>query len=332
MKPESARAQQHKEDTIRNDIVYGHSKGVELKFDLIQPKDVTGPFPAILFFHGGGWQAGDKWHGHHWIRMFADLGFVGISVGYRFAPEFAWPAQVQDAKAAVRFLRKNAIELNIDPNRIGVMGESAGAYLALMVGSTGGIDELEGDGGSPDFSSRVQAVVSYFGASDFTQTRAKLSAQVEEEVMQYYKKPLSEVMADFIGSPNPDESTLQKMSVLTYIDGTDPPVLIFQGDNDPFVSVSQAEGLANALEKVNVRHELVMVIGGGHGWTGDLKKKNRYSNGRILSTRINAKEMNTRLTKFKLKTGISYGNSHLDIENPETTLLKFKVAEMVVFM
>jgi len=237
----------------------------------VQPLDVIGPFPVILFFHGGGWQAGDKSHGHHWIRMFADSGYVGVSVGYRFAPEFKWPSQILDAKAAVRFLRANAAALKIDPHRIGVMGESAGGYLALMAGMTDPSDSLEGDGDFPGISSQVQAVVSYFSTSDFTLPKAKLSPEVEAHVREYYNKSLDEVLADFMGNRDPDISTLTKMSVITYVNKNDPPVLIFQGDADPFVSIEQAQRLENALENADVPHELIIVKGAGHGWTGELQ-------------------------------------------------------------
>jgi acetyl esterase/lipase len=269
----SLSAQPANDIIIKKDIVYGHASGVDLKFDMAQPIEGTGPFPVIVFFHGGGWQAGDKSHGHHWIRMFINSGYVGVTVGYRFAPAFKWPSQVQDAKAAIRYLRANAASLNIDSDRIGVTGVSAGGYLALMLGMTDLADGLEGDGGSSGFSSQVQAVVSYFSASDFTIPRAKLSPEVEAEVMQYYKKPLNKVLADFIGSQNPDESILKRMSVITYVDKRDPPVQIFQGDADPFVSIEQAQRLGDVLKQAKVTHELILVKGGGHGWSGDLKDK-----------------------------------------------------------
>ncbi len=257
--------------SIQRDIVYGHAGGVDLKCNMARPAKGEGPFPAILFFHGGGWQAGNKSDGNHWIRMFADSGYVGVTVEYRFAPAFKWPAQVEDAKAAIRYLRANAVALNIDSNRIGVMGESAGAYLALMAGVTDGADGLEGDGGSAGYSSGVQAVVSYFGSSDFTLPKAKLSPEVEAAVMKYYNKPLNEVIADFMGTTDPGEPLLKKMSVVTYVNKNDPPTLIFQGDADPFVSVQQAQKLSNVFEQANVPHELIIVKGGGHGWTGKLQ-------------------------------------------------------------
>lgn len=257
---------------IRKDIVYGHAGGIDLKLDIGYPEG-KGPFPVVLFFHGGGWQQGNKSHMHAWIRKFALSGYVGVSVGYRFAPEFKWPSQVLDAREAVRYLRANASELNIDPDRVGVMGESAGGYLALMLGMTSSKDLMEGDSDLKEFSARVQAVVSYFSATDFTIKRAKLTPALEVEMQAYYKKSLPEVLADFTGTNNPDDPVLRKISVLTYVDKDDAPVLMFQGDSDPFVSVEHAHKLKRALEKVNVQHQLIIVNGGGHGWTGSLKEQ-----------------------------------------------------------
>ncbi|MCB0686489.1 MAG: alpha/beta hydrolase [Saprospiraceae bacterium] len=267
----SISAQTIGDDQIIENVVYGHAGDIQLKCDIVKPMDGEGPFPALLFFHGGGWQAGDKSHGHHWIKQFAEHGYVGVTVGYRFAPEFSWPAQIYDAKAAVRYLRQHASELNIDPNRIGVMGESAGAYLAMMVGLTNPGDNLEGKSGAEGFSSLVQAVVSYFGVTDFTLARPVLSPEVMKGVMAYYGKPLTQVLAEFMGTAEPDQNLLRKMSPVTYVDRDDPPILIFQGDADPFVTVAQANRLNDRLEENEVDHQLYIVEGGGHGWTGQLK-------------------------------------------------------------
>ena len=172
------------EVSITKDIVYGHTGGVDLKLDIGYPKG-KGPFPVILFFHGGGWQQGDKWHMHRWIQKFASSGYAGVAVGYRFAPEFKWPSQIQDAKTAVRYLRAHAKELNIDPNRIGAMGESAGGYLALMLGVTSPPDGLDGENEYAEFSSRVQAVTSFFSATDFTLPPTQLTPEKDEEMLKY---------------------------------------------------------------------------------------------------------------------------------------------------
>lgn len=267
----SLKAQSAPEITIIRDIVYGYSGGVELKLDLAKPAKGEGPFPVVFFFHGGGWQQGNKSHMHRWLRIFASEGYVSVSVAYRFAPEFKWPSQVEDAKAAIRFLRGNALAFDIDPDRLGTMGESAGGYLALMTGLTAPSDGLEGEGGSPGFSSSVQAVVSYFSATDFSGPARVLTPELQEEIQKYYNKSLSQVRADFTGTSDPDDPILKKISVLPYVDKNDPPVLIFQGDSDPFVSVDQARKLATRLEHSNVPHELIIVKGGGHGWTGSLQ-------------------------------------------------------------
>ena len=261
------KGQTQNEVNITRDIVYGHAGGVELKMDMGIPEG-KGPFPLILFFHGGGWQQGDKSHMHKWIRKVVASGYAGVSVGYRFAPEYKWPSQVQDAKTAVRYLRAQARELNLDPSRFATMGESAGRYLALMVGMTSSKDKLEGEGGYSAFSSKVQAVVSYVSATDFTLPRAELSPELQAEMQQYYHKSLDQVRMDFTGVDNPDDPILKKISVLSYVDKGDPPVMMFYGDSDPIVSLAHAYALQRALEKVNVTNELFIVKGGGHGWTG----------------------------------------------------------------
>lgn len=252
---------------IKKDVVYGHAGGVDLMLDIGQPEG-KGPFPVVLFFHGGGWQQGDKSHMHKWIQKFVSLGYVGVSVGYRFAPAFKWPSQVHDAKAAVRYLRDHAAALNIDPTRIGAMGESAGGYLALMLGVTSPGDKLEGGSGSPEYSSSVQAVVSYVSATDFTLPGLELSPELEAEMQKYYKKSLKEVRTDFTGATGLDDPIMKKISVVTYVDKEDAPVLMLYGDSDPFVSIEHGYRLQRALEKVNVSNELIIVKGGGHGWTG----------------------------------------------------------------
>ncbi len=268
----SLNGQTPSEIIIKKDIVYGHVGGTDQKLDIGQPEG-KGPFPVILFFHGGGWQQGDKPHMHRWIRQFVSLGYVGVSVGYRFAPQYKWPSQVQDAKAAVRYLRAHAEELNIDPTRVGVMGESAGGYLALMVGVASPNDGLEGDSGNSGFSSNVQAVVSYFSATDFTLPGLPLTPELEAEMQKYYKKSLKEVRAEFTGASGPDDLILKKISVLPYVDKDDPPVMMFHGDSDPFVSLEHPRRLQNALQKANVPSELIIVKAGGHGWTGTLQEE-----------------------------------------------------------
>jgi len=268
----SLKAQSTEGISITKDIVYGRVQDVDLKLDMAKPPTEKATYPALIFFHGGGWQQGDKSHMHRWLKKFASDGYVTVSVGYRFAPAFKWPSQVEDAKTAVRFLRAHAQQFNIDPNRIGAMGESAGGYLALMLGFTDPTDGLEGEGGYQSFSSSVQAVVSFYSATDFTGRSWHLSPALEAEIQRYYNKSLPEVMADFTGAKDTEDPILKKISVLPYVDKNDPPVLMFHGDSDPYSPVERAQKFEQALAQAGVSHELIIVKGGGHGWTGALEE------------------------------------------------------------
>lgn len=261
-------------------LVYSHAGGQELQLDVIRPADTT-PVrrPAVVYFHGGGWQAGKRQDAHRMLRFLAAQGFVGVTVSYRFAPAFPWPAQVHDAKTAVRYVRSHANEWGIDPARIAAAGDSAGGYLALMLGVTQPADGLEGGGEWSEVSSRVQAVVSYYSAADFTVRLApaqpataeetKRQAELEALFQAYYKKSGRQVLADWSGTDNPDDPVWRRLSPVTYIDAGDAPVLILHGDADVVVPVAQARLLDRALGAVGVPHELVVVPGGDHGLRPD---------------------------------------------------------------
>ena len=263
------------------DIIYSHAGGAELKMDAARPPASfgAGPFPVVLYFHGGGWQAGKRQDGYAAIRFLASQGFVAITVSYRFAPQFKWPYQIYDAKTAVRYVRSHAKELNIDPNCIAAAGDSAGAYLALMLGLTTSADGFEGDGEWTDTPSKVQAVISYYTASDFTkmapreptrpltEKEQEMKAKAEAMTFAYYKKTGAQVMADWGGTTDPKDPVWAKISPLAYVKSTAVPVLIIQGDADPVVKVEQAYQLDRALTDVKAPHELMIVPGGGHGFT-----------------------------------------------------------------
>src|SRR5712691_3000594 len=119
-------------------------------------KDGTAPFPALVCIHGGGWRIGNRQQLDQSIETFAGRGYVAVTVSYRLAPQAKFPAQIEDCKATVRWLRANAKDLKINPERIGALGFSAGAHLACLLGTTDERDGLEGDGGNPKQSSRVQ--------------------------------------------------------------------------------------------------------------------------------------------------------------------------------
>jgi acetyl esterase/lipase len=155
------------------DLVYGKGGDVELKLNLARPTSDTGSFPALIFLFGGGYHSGSKEHWRSDIKEAAKRGYVAVTIDYRLTnikengkTKYPFPAQIHDGKCAVRWLRANASKYKIDPNRIGVVGFSAGGNLALMLGLTDSSDGLEGDCGDGKISSRVQAVVNLAGPTD----------------------------------------------------------------------------------------------------------------------------------------------------------------------
>jgi len=134
---------------VHRDLVYATAADADLKLDLALPKAGKGPSPAVVFLHGEGWRAGNRQQMNHFIEGMARLGYVGVTPDYRLVPGARFPAQVEDCKAAIRWLRAHAAEYGVRADRIGVVGFSAGGHLAAMLGLTGTQDGLESAGGTP---------------------------------------------------------------------------------------------------------------------------------------------------------------------------------------
>ncbi|MCE9564575.1 MAG: alpha/beta hydrolase [Planctomycetes bacterium] len=149
-------------------LIFATAGKTELKLDLTMPKEGDGPFPAVVVIHGGGWSAGDRGQGAFIAELQAQAGYVAATIDYRLAPAHRFPAQIEDCKASVRWLRANAKKYKIDPERIGAIGFSAGGHLACLLGTTTKDDGFDGDGGSAEQSSAVRAVVSVAGPTDLT--------------------------------------------------------------------------------------------------------------------------------------------------------------------
>ncbi len=240
------------------DIVYGHAGDQDLKLNLATPLGLTHPTPAVVWIHGGAWRGGRREDFDSVIRESAEHGYVSVSISYRLVPKHLFPAQVEDCKCAVRWLRENAERLQIDPNRIGVVGASAGAHLAMMLGAMDTGDGLEGDGGSPNASSRVQAVVSYAGPTNLQSEFPAASKQL---------------VADFIGGPTSEKADAAKAaSPITYVSKDDPPMLLIQGTKDPLVPHDQAVQMVEALTAAGVPGRVELMIGEGHGWPSQHKR------------------------------------------------------------
>ena len=226
-----------------------------MKLDIARPAGKDGVFPAVFVIHGGAWRAGNKADVRPILGEFTKRGYVAVSPQYRFCPKNVFPAQVHDVKAAVRYIKANAKKYQVDPERIGAIGFSAGGHLALMLGVTGPNDGLEGDvsAGAPD--SRVKAVVNYFGPTDLAAKDIPLLS-----------KPL---VKDFLGgTPEEKPEAAAKASPLTFVSKDDAPVLTFQGTKDPLVPYSQAIKLADAMNTAGVAGRVELLIGAQHGWAG----------------------------------------------------------------
>jgi acetyl esterase/lipase len=234
-------------------IVFGKGGTTELRLDMARPLG-EGPFPAIICLHGGGWVGGERQQMKNTIEAMARRGYVAISPDYRLAPRDRFPAQVEDGKAAVRWVRAHAEEYRIKPQRIGVFGFSAGAHLACMLGVTGKKDGFEGEGSNAEQSSAVQAVVSFFGPTDFTQPVWR------KDVCERHLMP-------FLGGTAQEKADVyRRASPLTYAGKNAPPFLFVHGTADDIVPIQQSEEMVEKLRQVGVSARLIRVPGEGHGW------------------------------------------------------------------
>jgi acetyl esterase/lipase len=237
------------------DVVFGKGGDTDLKLDLAMPADGDGPFPAVVCIHAGGWVGGKRQEMSQTIRTLAGRGYVAVSPDYRLATAHArFPAQVEDCKAAVRWLRANAVKYKIDPDHIGAVGFAAGGHLACMLGVTDKEDGLDGAGGNADVSSRVQAVVSFFGPTDLTAKDWGLDVSARNLV------PL------LGGTVDEKPEAYRKASPLTYAGKDAAPLLLFHGAVDKMVPVDQSRRLAEKVASAGGAAELVVVEGEGHGF------------------------------------------------------------------
>ncbi len=240
-----------------DEVPYTESGGKSKTLLIAYPKKINESLAAVIHFHGGGFRQGQA--SAKTALRFAKAGFVGVSVNYRLSGEAIFPAAVHDGKTAIRWARANAKKYGIDPKRIGAFGGSAGGYLALMMGTSFGDSYLEGEGPYQDFSSRVQAVVENYGPTDFL----KMNDVPGDMDHNSASSPESE----FIGGPIQEiPEQAKRANPITYIDATDPPVLIIHGKNDRKVPYNQSELLVMALEEAGVEHKLVPVKNAGHGF------------------------------------------------------------------
>ena len=256
--------------TAHDDLAYATRTGVDgreapLRLDLLVP-ETPGDKPLVVYLPGGGFVMANKGMALERRTYLAEAGYAVASIEYRTVPDGAtYPDAVADAKSAIRYLRAHAAQYGIDAGRVAVWGESAGGYLAAMVGATNGLAPFttRDNGG---FSSDVQAVVDLFGASDLL----KLAADFDPVAQQAHLRPGTPIAAFVLGAATEVSLADNPVAVAaadptTYITAATPPFLLFHGSADPLISPSQTLLLHTALLEHNIESTRYVLTGAGHG-------------------------------------------------------------------
>ena len=224
------------------------------KLDLYLPENVNGPLPVVVWVHGGGWRSGSKDRCPA-VPLVAK-GFAVASINYRLSQHASFPAQIEDCKAAIRWLRAHAKQYRLDAHHIGAWGASAGGHLVALLGTTGNGKEFKTGGANADQSSKVQAVCDWFGPTDFLRLVSSSNGA---------KNPVTSLLG---GPVQENQKKARQASPLTHVANSDPPFLIMHGDQDRVVPLSQSEVFADALRKAGVDVTLRVIQGAGHGGPG----------------------------------------------------------------
>lgn len=246
---------------VERDLEYvaaGHARN---KLDLYLPSKADRRLPVIVWIHGGAWWAGSK--ENCLATALVAKGYAVASINYRLSQHALFPAQIEDCKAAIRWLRANAERYGLDGRRIGVWGASAGGHLAALLGTSGDVRELEGQGGNLSQSSRVQCVVDFFGPTDVTQMGGRHDAHDSPE-------------AKLLGGPvQQNKEKAARANPITYVSQDDPPFLIMHGEEDRVVPINQSELLDAALRRAGVPCTFVRIPKNGHGGPGFVSPESR---------------------------------------------------------
>jgi acetyl esterase/lipase len=241
---------------VVRDIEFAQVGKERLALDLHMPAGVMRS-PLIVWVHGGAWRSGSRESMP--LGALVEMGYAVASVDYRLTPVAPFPAQVHDIKAAIRFLRAKQAELGIDARRVAIAGDSAGGHLAALVGMSGGVAELEGDVGEHNVeSSAVQAIVSFYGASNLTTILAQSTPHGLD-----VRVPALQLLLGGRPEEKPELATLA--SVVTHVDASDPPLVILHGDQDPQMPINQSHELVGKYEEFKLPVQFEVVHGAAHG-------------------------------------------------------------------
>ena len=240
--------------SIKEGIVIGEGGGRSLEADIFLPPLEEKNRPAVLFIHGGGWIEGDRSQLRGYGILLARLGFVCMCNSYRLSNESIWPAQVQDVNCAIRYLRANATDLGLDPNRIGVSGNSAGGHLSLMAAATNYDQIFEGEGGSNKVSSEIKAVCAIYPPTTIRQL----------EMLN----PLENAFLMLMGKEAKKED-FDKASPLNYVTEDYPPCMLIHGSADSVVRLKDSTKFYEKLIEFNRPASLHIFSEEEHAFDGE---------------------------------------------------------------
>ena len=241
---------------VISDVTYSTlPDGKEMKLDIAIPEG-NGPFPAIVAVHGGAWRFGSRKELDGWITFLANEGYVAATISYRLVPDGKFPDPLVDVKTAVRYLRANAAKYNLDPERIGAVGFSAGGHLVNLLGTVGPDAGFEGKE-YPEQSSKVQGVVSFFGPTDLALYGHDESAQ-------------NAIFEPLLGSRfKKDATAYAKASPISYVNKNAAPTLFLHGTRDWIVPIEHSRAMHKKMSDAGATSELLEIEGGNHGFTGN---------------------------------------------------------------
>lgn len=232
-----------------------------LLLDVARPKGQSKDLPVVLLVHGGGWAGGSRTDYRFMLNALAEQNLVAVSVDYRLSPQSAFPAQIEDVKCAVRWIRKNAQLYRMDTHRVVAMGGSAGAHLVALLGTTAGMAQFEGSGGHSSYSSHIDAMVLHGGPYDLGSLVREMSANPTAQT----QAGINAVRMLLGGNVDSRSKAYQEASPTTYASSKSATALILHGQNDALVPHSEALRFNALLKSKGASSEVLIMEGAGHG-------------------------------------------------------------------
>jgi acetyl esterase/lipase len=235
--------------TVEQGVVVGTGGARELRADVYMPPEGTSNRTGLLLVHGGGWMQGDRSQLRGYGILLGRIGYSCVACEYRLAGEAKWPAQLHDVKAALRWMRASSERLGIDPAKIAVSGNSAGAHLSLMLAATQNVAEYEGEGGNPGAGTEVAAAISFYGPALLGRPGAALADVVR-----------------FLLGGSPTDAQIAAASPVSHVTASWPPTLLITGNRDELVPDESSFAMYRAITQAGARAELHVYEGAPHAF------------------------------------------------------------------